>query len=236
MNQHSYSRATDLYDYAEVDRTLMRKYMNTKKPIWFTETGFVDVGGPWGGTADEYCDYLLQSFAWARLAGVERVFHFQLDNSNGHGLYKGMLGEPKPALTAYRDILTKELSDVELVEQLHGNRGTGFLEGCSPYHPRPATGYNLFEFKKTRGPGRVLICFSDSSAAVDISVPAKAPSAVLVDRHNNRTRVFAKGGCYALHLPGATNEAGWPTVNDPQAKAMGKPEHLVGGATYLVIE
>ena len=70
----------------------MRKYMNTEKPIWFTETGFVDVGG-------------------------------------GHGLYKGMLGEPKPALTAYRDILTKELSDVELVEQLHGNRGTGFLEG-----------------------------------------------------------------------------------------------------------
>ena len=107
MNQHSYSRASDLYDYAEVDRTLMRKYMNTEKPIWFTETGFVDVGGPWGGTADEYCDYLLQSFAWARLAGVERVFHFQLDNSNGHGLYKGMLGEPKPALTAYRDILTK---------------------------------------------------------------------------------------------------------------------------------
>ena len=92
MNQHSYSRASDLYDYAEVDRTLMRKYMNTEKPIWFTETGFVDVGG-------------------------------------GHGLYKGMLGEPKPALTAYRDILTKELSDVELVEQLHGNRGTGFLEG-----------------------------------------------------------------------------------------------------------
>jgi hypothetical protein len=236
MNQHSYSRAADLYDYTQVDRALMRQYTGTEKPIWFTETGFCDTGGTWGGTADEYCDYLLQSFAWARLAGVERVFHFQLDNSNGHGLFKGMLGEPKPALTTYRDVLVAELADVESVEQLHGNPGTGFLEGYSPYQPRAASGYNLFEFKRSRSPARVFMCFSDTSDAVDIRIPAKAPSATLIDRHNSRSILLARDGFYLLHLPGATNLAGWPVSDDPRAKALGKPEHLVGGATYLVIE
>ena len=162
MTQHSYSRATDLYDYAKVDQALMRNYLGVEKPIWFTETGFVDVGGPWGGTADEYCDYLLQSFAWAKLAGVDKIFHFQLDNSNGHGLYKGMLGDPKPALSTYTGVLTKELGDVEQFHQLHGNAGCGFLEGFSPYRPRPATGYNLFELRRKHRPGKVFICFADS--------------------------------------------------------------------------
>lgn len=238
MNQHSYSRASDLYDYTEVDKTLMRDYLGGEKPIWYTETGFTDDGGAWGGSAEEYCDYLLQSFAWAKLAGVERVIHFQLDNSNGHGLYKGMLGEPKLALATYKDVLTKELAAVDSVELLHGNRATGFLQGFSPYQPRPATGYNLFEFRKSAaaGQGRVLMCFSDSADAVDVRIQAKAPSAVLVDRHNNRRTIAAKDGFYSLRLPGATSNAGWPVMADPKAKAMGKPEHLVGGETFVVVE
>ena len=107
MNQHTYSRASDLYDYTMIDRKLMRDYLKTEKPVWITEMGFGDAGGLFGGTADEYCDYELQSFAWGAMASVERFFHFQLDNSNALGLYDGMLGKPKPVLTTYRDVLTK---------------------------------------------------------------------------------------------------------------------------------
>ena len=64
-----------------------------------------DEGGPFGGTPDEYCDYVLQSYLWGELAGVDKYFHFQLDNSNGHGLYDSMLGRPKPVLTTYQDVL-----------------------------------------------------------------------------------------------------------------------------------
>ena len=99
MNQHTYSRASDCFDYIAVDRKLMADYLGEdgrSKPIWISEMGYPDAGGLFGGTADEYCDYLLQSFAWGELAGVERFFHFQLDNSNGLGLYDGMLGKPKP--------------------------------------------------------------------------------------------------------------------------------------------
>jgi hypothetical protein len=132
------------------------------------------------------------------------------------------------------------LPDLELiaesVEQLHGKPGNGFLEGYSPYQPRAASGYNLFEFKMSRGPARVLMCFSDSSDAVDILLPAKAPSAMLIDRHSNRSTILARDGSYQLHLPGAANLAGWPVSGDSRAKELGKPEHLVGGAAYLVIE
>lgn len=236
MNQHSYSRASDLYDYAEVDKVLMRTYLKEERPLWFTEMGTGDTGGPWGGTPDEYCDYILQSFAWAKLAGVQRIFHFQLDNSNGLGLYSGMLGSPKPALTTYRNVLTKEFADAELVAQLHGNKGVGYLEGHSPYESGRSTGYDLFEFRSTDGKRRMLVCFTDSSDPVDVKVPAKAQTATLIDRHGMRAQIDSKDGFYTLHLPGATNVAGWPIVNDPKAKALGQPEHLVGGATSVIVE
>jgi len=154
LSQHSYSRATDLYDYVAVDCKLLADYLGEDaktKPVWVTEMGFPDAGGVFGGTPDEYCDYILQSFAWGKLAGVQRFFHFQLDNSNGHGLYDGMLGKPKPALITYRDVLTREFAGVTTVTQLHGRPGVGFLEGNSPYKPAWKSGYDAFEFQTPPG-------------------------------------------------------------------------------------
>ena len=37
-------------------------------------------------------------------------------------------------------------------------------------------------------------------------------------------------------LAGATNVAGWGIVKDKQGRPLGAPEHLVGGATLIVIE
>lgn len=234
MSQHSYSRATDLYDYAMVDRKLMHDYLGEEKPIWFTEMGYPDQGGLLGGTPDEYCDYLLQSYAWGKLAGVERFFHFQLDNSNTLGLYSGGLGEPKPALTTYRDVLTKEFANAQLIGQQHGHPGVGFLQGNSPFHPSWATGYNLFAFQN--GSRKLWMAFSDTEKPVEITVPAKRAQAVLVDRHNHRTPIMAHNGVYTLKLPGTTSHCGWPTSPNPAAKALGEPEHLVGGATQILIE
>lgn len=123
MNQHSYSRASDLYDYVAVLRRLMQDYLKQQKPVWITEMGVTDKGGMFGVSPEEYCDYQLQSFAWGSLAGVEKFFHFQLDNSNGHGLYAGMLDKPKPVLTTYRDVLVKEFADARLVKQRRQGSG-----------------------------------------------------------------------------------------------------------------
>lgn len=235
MNQHSYSRATDLFDYSQILKKLMKDYLGREKPIWFTETGWVDVGGPWGGTKEEYCDYLLQSYCWAQQAGVQRNYHFQLDNSNGHGLYTSTLGPPKVALQTYK-LMTHEFNDLKFQAQLHGRAGIGFLEGNSPYQPTWQTGFNLFEFKSNDGKRRVLIAFTDTGKPLDIKVPARKQSAFLIDRFGNKQQIRANGSFYELHLAGATNNAGYPTLPEASAKAMGKPEHLVGGATQIIVE
>jgi len=237
MNQHSYSRASDLYDYPSVLQKLMGDHIGATKPIWMTEMGSTDKGGLFGGSADDYCDYILQSYAWGQLAGVQKFFHFQLDNSNGHGLYDGMLGKPKPALTTYRDILSKEFAAARFVKQLHGSQGVGFLEGHSAFKPTWKAGYNLFAFSDDGGKRRLYMAFADTDKAVDIEILAHATEAMLVDRHNQRRTIQAQQGVYHLTLPGATNVAGWPTAKDnPAAQALGQGEHLVGGATMVLIE
>lgn len=239
MNQHSYSRASDLYDYAAVDRKLMVDYLGdegNQKPIWITEMGFPDTGGLFGGTEAEYADYLLQSFAWGELAGVSRFFHFQLDNSNTLGLYYDVPAKPKPVLVTYRDVLAKELSGITSIKQLHGHAGVGMVDGNSPYKPVWQSGYDAFEMFADGGHRRVLMAFADTNKAIAIQLPARAPHGTLIDRDNHRSAIDAKNGLYEINLAGATNVAGWPSVNDPKLKAMGQPEHLVGGATIVIVE
>jgi hypothetical protein len=234
MSQHSYSRASDMADYTDVDRKLMRDYLGEEKPVWITEMGMVDHGGMFGGTADEYCDYILQSYVWGCSSGVQRFFHFQLDNSNQHGLY--IIDKPKPALTTYRDVLANVLANTRYVEQMHGNHGVGFLQGNSPFQPTWKTGYNLFKFAGLDGKHTIYVAFSDTDRSVDIEIPAKKDHATLIDRHNNRTEIKPVNGVYKVHLLGATNVAGFPSSKEPWAVALGEPEHLVGGATEIVLE
>lgn len=237
MNQHSYSRASDLYEYPLVLDKLMSEYLGAAKPIWITEMGTTDKGGLFGGTEDEYCDYILQSYAWGMMGGVQKFFHFQLDNSNGHGLYSSMLGKPKPVLTTYRDILTREFARARFVKQLHGTRGVGFMEGHSAYKPTWKAGYNLFAFRDDQDNRLLYIAFADTDKAVNIEIPARAAQATLVDRHNQRKQVKAENGVYHVTLDGATNLAGWAAAkNNAAAQALGQPEHLVGGATIVLIE
>ena len=235
MNQHSYSRASDLYDYSAVVRKLMRDTMGEEKPLWITEYGATDDGGVFGLSPETYADYVLQSYAWGKLGGVEKFFFFQLDNSNNHGLFASVPDQPKPALIAYRDVLAKEFAPAKFVGQLHGSRGVDFLAGNSAYRPTWKKGYNLFEFKD--GDKRLLMAWADTAKTVTVKVPAQAPSAILVNRFNQRREVRAKNGFYEIELPGATNLAGWPSARDnPKAVALGEPEHLVGGATQVLIE
>ncbi len=171
------------------------------------------------------------------MAGVQRFFHFQLDNSNTLGLYYDVPAKPKPALTAYRDVLAKELGGITSIKQLHGHAGVGLADGNSPYKPATwQSGYNAFEMAANGGRRRVLMAFTDTDKGMTIQLLAKVAHATLIDRHNVRTPIEAKDGKYEVKLAGATNRAGWPSVDDPKLKAMGDPEHLVGGATILIVE
>jgi len=238
MNQHSYTRASDLFDYVAINNKLMQDYLGEVKPTWITEMGITDTGKPgFDGTPAEYCDYVLQSFAWGKLSGVEKFFHFQLDNSNGCGLYQGMLGEPKPVLFTYRDVLAKEFADATFVKQLHGSQGVGLLAGNSPYDPKWKAGHCLFEFRRRIDQARILMAFADTSKEVELKISATKSKATLITRDNQRREIEARDGFYEIKLPGATNVGGWPSYKDnKEATALGQPEHLVGGATMVIIE
>jgi len=80
------------------------------------------------------------------------------------------------------------------------------------------------------------MAFADSRQDVTADLPARAARATLIDRHNNRTPIEAHNGRYVVKLAGATGAQGWPTIDDPRAKALGEPENLVGGATVVLIE
>ena len=143
----------------------------------------------------------------------------------------GSLGQAKPVLTTYRDVLAREFADAQFVVQLHGTKGVDFLGGNWPYASNWQAGYNLFEFKSRDGRRRILMAFADTDKPAEVKIAATAgEKAVLIDRHGVRTPLAATDGVYRLNLAGATNLGGWPASGDPKAKQMGKPEHLVGGA------
>ena len=152
-----------------------------------------------------------------------------------------MLGKPKPALTTYRDVLYKEFADVKDIKpEIHGHAGVGFLEGNSPFKPSLANrAMTAFEFH-TAGGRRVLMAFADTDKAIIAQLPAHAARATAIDRHNRRWELKSEHAfgedLYFVELKGATSTGGWPTANDAAAKAMGLPEHLVGGATVVIVE
>ena len=125
------------------------------------------------------------------------------------------------------------------VKQLHGHAGVGFLEGNSPFKPTWQAGYDLFEFH-TRSGRRILMAFADTGKTVIAQLPAKAARATLINRHNLRSELKSEHtfgtDLYFVELKGATNTGGWPTAKDAKAQAMGTPEHLVGGATVVIVE
>jgi hypothetical protein len=137
-------------------------------------------------------------------------------------------------LTTYRDVLVHELAGARLIGRLHGSPGAGLLDGHSVYTPNWKAGYDLFEFERPNGE-HVFLAFADTDRPVTVKVPASAGQATLVDRHNVRTMLRSQAGFYVLQLAGATNEAGWPTMS-PANRSLGSPEHLVGGATEMIIE
>lgn len=80
------------------------------------------------------------------------------------------------------------------------------------------------------------MAFADTDKAIAVKLPAGKTKATMITRDNKRVEIQAKDGQYEVKLAGATNVGGWPSGDDPKAKALGKPEHLVGGATIILVE
>ncbi len=224
MSVHLYSRSSTIYDVVNAIRSGMVAHVPAH-PIWLTETGVpvwddasVDPTPyeQWDYTAtqDEAAAFVLQSYANAWAAGVERYFFFRthdadMDDDTFAPAFFGLIRNdrsPRPAYSAYRVATTYLVSPTMATSWTYAD-GTRRVTLWGT--PR----------------GKVSVLWNTTPTTLTFYYPAILPTATRVDRWGNAQTITAAGGSYALTLPAAT------------ANLLSNPgDYIIGGETYLVLE
>ena len=211
---HLYSRSSQTYDTVRWVRwRLTLRGMN--KPIWINETGapvWNDGVGPgyqyeWSVTREEQADYLIQAYANARAAGVQKVFVFRLHDGGmweAYGLTTDGASR-RPSFDAYRTIQT-------------------YLQDASWVARRTSGGNVIVVFYGTAH-GKVTVLWNEYPTANTYNLPAVTEQAIMVDRDGRQREIQAVDGYHPITLSGAT--ASRPT--DPT-------DYIVGGRPVIVVE
>ncbi|MGB9872493.1 MAG: hypothetical protein ACPLYD_12615 [Anaerolineae bacterium] len=236
MAIHLYHRSSSIYDVTQAIRSGMGEFV-PDRPIWLTETGSPvwddaavispTVPYTWSATMDEAAAYVIQSYANARAAGIERYFYFRAhddycdknrdgDCSDG-GIDYGM-GELfglvrddrslRPAYVAFQ-VATTYLVSPTMVTSVNHSGGVRRVTFWGT--PR----------------GKISVLWNTTPTTTLFSYPATLPTALLVDRWGVTRTITPFGGVYTLTLPGATANNGG---------GVGTSDYIIGGEPYLVIE
>jgi len=218
MSVHLYSRSSSIYDEMNNIRTGMRAYNVADHPIWLTETGVpvwndgrVDPDPTkydFAATGEEAAAYVIQSYANAWAAGVERYFFFR---AHDHDMseYFGLIRNDytlRPSYVAYQVATTYIASPISVTRGSTGSHTEVVFWGT----PR----------------GKVSVLWNEGPVAGVHTLPAVLDSATLVDRWGASGTIAPVSGVYALTLPGAT-------ANRP---APNEDDYIIGGDPLIVIE
>lgn len=234
MGMHLYSRSSSIYDVVTTVRNGMREFI-PEKPIWLTETGVpvwddTAVLSPtvpyiWSATMDEAASFVLQSYANARAAQVQRWFYFRAHDDwcdknrdgdcadvgvdGGMGELFGLVRDDRslrPAYVAYQ-VATTYLISPTMVTSVNYPGGVRRVTFWGT--PR----------------GKVSVLWNTVPTSTIFSYPAILPTATLVDQRGITHPITASTGAYSIPLPGATANNG-----------LNSSDYIIGGETYLVIE
>jgi hypothetical protein len=214
---HAYHRPLDAYVGTLALRARLRA-RGLDQPIWITETNVPawddrHVRGEdarpyrWSATAEEQAAYLLETFAYAVAADVERLFVYRASDT-GEAEAWGLLtaaGDPRPAERAFR-FATEHLTEAR--------RATRAAE--------PGVERIVVE----RPGERVTIAWaSGAEDAPLVFEAARAAPARLYDKVGGTGEVVPLDGRFILSLPGASANQG------VQAE-----DYLIGGDPYVIVE
>jgi hypothetical protein len=218
MSVHFYSRSDNTYDMVNLIRGEMDARGMADHPIWLTETGAPIYGDNWPGvpylnegdnflTIDEQAAYVIQSYANALAAGVERYYFFRAhdaDMGEPHGLIRNDLSL-RPAYVAYQ----------VAAQYLRGeNQATRVVDNG-------VTRVSLWGTPR----GKVSVLWNRTPAPLTYTLSAAMPTAMLVDRWGMTQTLSATNGAYTLPLSVAT------------ANLLSNPgDYIVGGDPLLLIE
>lgn len=217
MSVHLYSRSSSIYDVVNTIRSGMREFV-PEHPIWLTETGVavwddnaVDPDPTpyqWAATQQEAAAFVIQSYANAWAAGVERYFLFRMsdaDMTEYFGLVRNK-GSLRPAYVAYQ-VATNYLVSPTMATSVN--------------YPSGVRRVTLWGTPR----GKVSILWNTTPTTTNFSYGAILPTATLVDRWGATRTITATAGAYGLNLPGATANLG-----------LSPTDYIIGGEPYLVIE
>ncbi len=234
MAIHLYHRSSSIYDVTQAIRSGMREFV-PDRPIWLTETGSPvwddaavispTVPYTWSATMNEAAAYVIQSYANARAAGIERYFYFRAHDDYcdrnrdgdcsdagidyGMGELFGLVRDDRtlrPAYVAFQ-VATTYLVSPTMVTSVNYSGGVRRVTFWGT--PR----------------GKISVLWNTVPTATVFSYPATLPTATLVDRWGVTRTITPSDGVYTLTLPGATANNG-----------VSPSDYIIGGEPYLVIE
>lgn len=241
---HQYSSPLNSFAVPMIYKRVLQKY-GLEKPLWIVESNVVPHDDPVhplhrGGlraSQEEQANYVIQSVALARAAGVERYSIYKmLDESPENDQYYGLVrndGSIRPAYIAYQ-VATRELANVRDAQYFWSGSATPISEdeitallASSSKRPQFVWPGALNGVRMTRGTDRVTVLWNASAAPLEVGVPSSAPSAVIVDKYGNR-RSLTRGADGAFHIQLA------PATNNTDARD--ESLILVGGDPVILIE
>jgi hypothetical protein len=218
MSVHLYATSAHSFEIVNHIRSRMTAYVSAH-PIWLTETGVpvwndaaVDPDPTkydWSATRGEAGSYVIQSYANALAAGVERYFHFRVnDDAGGMSEYFGMVRDDqslRPAYVAY------QVANTYLISPTFTTRVArdGFTRVTLWGAPQ----------------GKVSVIWNTTPDPISHDYRATLPTATYVNRAGITETIASAGGFYALDLSAATANL----VSDPNY-------YYIGGAPVVVVE
>ncbi|MBI2303481.1 MAG: carboxypeptidase regulatory-like domain-containing protein [Chloroflexi bacterium] len=169
------------------------------KPIWVNETNipvcsdtqvspYLGCPTQWRGSLEEQASFIIQAYAMAAAAGVDKTFVFQLyDDDLGtydwYGLIRNSASE-RPAYTSYQVAATYFAYPTRVVYQTIGS----------------AIGVTFYGTSK----GKVTALWNSSAVSTVAGIQASASPALLVDKYGNKTTITPTSGIYNISLPGTS--------------------------------
>ncbi|HEX8683532.1 MAG TPA: glycosyl hydrolase [Ardenticatenaceae bacterium] len=241
---HQYSNPLNSYTVPVLYRRILNAH-GLDKPLWLVESNVVPHDDPThplhrGGlraSMEEQANYMIQSVALARAAGVERYSVYKMrdeeaENDQFYGLVRND-ESVRPAYVAYQ-VAVRELSNVRDAQYFWNGSAipptqdeiTALLSSTR-HQPQFVWPGALNGVRMKRGNDRVTVLWNASAAPLQIGVPSSAGTATLIDKYGRNQAITRGGdGAFRITLAAATNNT------DVRNESL----VLVGGDPVILVE
>jgi hypothetical protein len=223
VSVHQYSNPLNSYTVPMIYRRLVLKH-GINKPLWMVESNVVPHDDPiaplprdsFRASLEEQANYMIQSVALARAAGVERFSVYKMyDDDNENGQYFGLVRSdhtPRPAYVAYQTAV-RELSNVREAQYFWSNSAspptedeiTALLAASASYRQFIWPGA-LNGVRMKRGADRVTVLWNVTAAPLEVGVPSSVAQATIISKYGEAQSIERNpDGAFHLSLAAATN-------------------------------